>query len=193
MIQGLLDKGFGSVDNWFSDSEIRSLRQSLVTHYDQKHFHEARIGKNENFQKHKLIRTDQVHWLDKDIANAAETRFFDKMDGFVSYLNETCFTGLQNYEFHYAIYPSGSFYKKHVDRFKNDNSRLFSFVAYLTEKWEDGDGGELVLYLKGESVLVIPSPGKVVFFPSELEHEVLLSKSERMSLTGWLKVSSILS
>ena len=191
MIQGLLENGFGSLDNWFSEEEIQNLRQSLRTHYERNVFHEARIGKNEYFQKEKSIRTDQVYWLHREQANQAEQSFFEKMNGFVSYLNNTCYAGIRDYEFHYAMYPPGSFYKRHVDRFKNDNSRLFSFVTYLTESWQVGDGGELVLYYKNQAIPVFPIPGKVIFFRSELEHEVLLSNSDRLSLTGWLKGGSV--
>jgi SM-20-related protein len=187
LIQGLLVKSCGSVDGWFSQDEQDCLRKSLLKHYQQDEFHLAGIGKHAYFQKEKEIRNDQVYWLSKAEANACELRFFQLVDEFVAYLNRTCFAGIRSYEFHYALYEQGSFYKKHVDQFMNDDRRQFSFVTYLTEFWEPGDGGELILYLKKERVTVQPIPGRALFFRSEIPHEVLPANKKRLSITGWLK------
>lgn len=190
LIQGLLDKGFGSVDNWFSEDELIGLRKSLLAQYDKDNFHVAGIGNKHHLQKEKTIRNDQVYWLNKASVNVSEVAFFQKINEFVDYLNRTCFAGIQEHEFHYAVYEEGSFYKRHVDRFKNDTRRQFSFVSYLTEDWQDGDGGELVIYNHDESKIIVqPTPGRVVFFTSDLPHEVLVSKTQRLSLTGWMKTA----
>ena len=187
LIQGLLEKGFGSVDNWYSPGELDCLRKSLRTHYRQDDFHIAGIGKLDNFRKIGKVRSDQVYWLDRTEANDCERQFFARIDEFILYLNRTCFAGIRDAEFHYAVYEPGSFYKKHVDRFQNDGRRLFSFVSYLTESWQQGDGGELVLYPEDEVVKIEPLPGRVIFFRSDLLHEVLLANAQRFSLTGWMK------
>lgn len=187
LIQGLLDKGYGSVDNWYSPAELDCLRKSLRSHYTQDDFHAAGIGKLENFRKVGKVRSDQVYWLDRAAANDCEEQFFARMDEFTQYLNRTCFAGIRDMEFHYAVYEAGSFYKKHVDRFQNDGRRLFSFVSYLTESWQEGDGGELVLYPDDEVVKIEPLPGRVIFFKSDLLHEVLVANAQRFSLTGWMK------
>ena len=187
MIQGLLDRGFGSVDNWLSDEELDCLRKSVLSRYQDGLFHQAGIGSAENFQKATTIRNDKVLWLERPDPGTCEQAFFQKMDTFVEYLNRTCFTGIKSYEFHYAVYEKGSFYKKHIDRFKNDLSRQFSFVTYLSESWEPGDGGELLLYTEKDVLTISPNPGKILFFRSDLPHEVLRTKKTRLSLTGWMK------
>ena len=107
-----------------------------------------------------------------------------------SYLNSTCFTGIKSYEFHYALYEKGAFYKKHLDQFKTDNGRAFSMIIYLNESWKIEDGGELKIYQTTEIQLIAPENQKCVFFKSnELEHEVLLTNVSRMSITGWLKTT----
>lgn len=189
LIQGLLEKGFGSVDNWFSPAELDCLRKSLLGRFENNDFHPAGIGKNENFRKTPKIRSDQVHWLNKDQANDCEKDFYRKMDDFVIYFNRTCFAGVREYEFHYAVYESGSFYKKHIDRFWNDDRRKYSFVSYLTEQWLPGEGGELLMYTGEEVVKIEPVPGRIIFFSAELPHEVLQTKVKRLSLTGWMKTS----
>ena len=111
------------------------------------------------------------------------------MDKFISYLNETCYTGITSYEFHYTMYEKGSFYHKHIDQFKNDDSRKYSMILYLNADWKTGDGGELCIHHDDYLQYITPNIGKSVFFKSnELIHEVMLNNVPRMSITGWLKV-----
>jgi SM-20-related protein len=49
------------------------------------------------------------------------------------------------------------------------------------------DGGELLIH-KNNNQIITPTQGKTVFFKSdELLHEVLVTQTTRMSITGWLK------
>ncbi|HTN18129.1 MAG TPA: 2OG-Fe(II) oxygenase [Chitinophagaceae bacterium] len=140
---------------------------------------------------HKSVRTDVIYWLDRAHNDTVENDFFDLMDAFVLHLNSTCYTGITGYEFHYALYEKGSFYKKHLDQFRNNESRQYSMIMYLNEDWMQGDGGELCIYPAGKQIQNIsPENGKSVFFKSsELEHEVLLTNKPRLSITGWLKIN----
>ena len=187
LIQGLLDKDFESVDNWLEPEELVGLRKSLLAHYDNAHFYTAGIGNKDNLQTLEKIRNDRIRWVDPLLANPCEKKFFEKIQGFVAYLNRTCYTGITSFEFQYAVYTKGSFYKKHVDQFQNDGRRQFSIVFYLTENWEEGDGGELLLYAGKHVTKIEPIPGRMVFFKSDIPHEVLTSHHERLSLTGWMK------
>ncbi len=145
---------------------------------------------NETLVSHdKKVRGDVIYWLDRSHHDRNENSFFDLMDTFVRYLNKTCYTGITGYEFHYARYDTGSFYKKHLDRFRNDSGRQYSMIMYLNEDWQLADGGELCIYQNGTQQNISPTNGKTIFFKSsELEHEVLLTHKPRMSITGWLKV-----
>ncbi|WP_046745127.1 2OG-Fe(II) oxygenase [Kordia zhangzhouensis] len=187
LIQGLLDKGFGSVDNWLTHEELVGLRKSLLTHQENDHFHAAGIGNKDNLLVLKKIRNDQIYWLNRTKANHWEQLFLEKIDAYVDYLNRTCFTGIQSCEFQYAIYDKGSYYKKHVDRFKNDDKRQFTIVFYLSEAWKQGDGGELRLYTEDTFTEIQPIPGRMVFFRSDIEHEVMMANAQRLSLSGWMK------
>ena len=128
--------------------------------------------------------------MDRKHENATETKFLNFIDEFVDYLNRTCFTGNTSYKFHYAHYEKGHFYKRHLDQFQNNNQRQFSMICYLNEGWSETDGGELCVY-KGETKeLISPTNGKCVFFKSdELEHEVLPTQTDRLSVTGWFMVT----
>lgn len=148
----------------------------------------AGTGNNALVTQNKLYRSDQIYWLDKSHNDPNENLFFELMDKFVLYLNSTCYTGITAYEFHYALYDTGSFYKKHVDQFQNNDSRQYSMIMYLNADWQTGDGGELCIHQHGTTQNINPTQGKSVFFKSsELEHEVLLANKPRLSITGWLK------
>jgi SM-20-related protein len=107
---------------------------------------------------------------------------------FIDYLNQTCYTGINDFEFHYAFYEAGSFYQRHLDQFRADLGRKFSLVTYLNDNWSDDDGGKLSLYLQDRDVSIFPYGGRSVFFKSdEVEHEVHLAGRSRISIAGWLK------
>ncbi len=138
-------------------------------------------------QDHRM-RGDKIFWLDRAHNDPSENDFFDLMDSFVLYLNNTCYTGITGYEFHYALYEKGSFYKRHLDQFRNNKSRAYSMILYLNSGWQEKDGGELCVFHPDHVQTIAPINGKCVFFKSsEMEHEVLETNKPRLSITGWLK------
>jgi SM-20-related protein len=189
VISDIASKQFSITDQFFSLEEVDFLRQSLLQRHAEDGFKKAAIGNRLNETIVKSIRGDLIFWIDETKANTSENIFFDKINSLVSYLNKTCFLGILHKEFHYAIYPEGTFYKKHIDTFQNDDRRKLSFVCYLNEAgWLPENGGELVLYLDNEEKTIYPLPGRVVIFESQIiEHEVKPVKTERLSITGWLK------
>ena len=188
LINSFIDNKVGLVDDFLSKPLAAGLKENLITLYADKQMLEAGIGNNTALQHDKLIRSDRIYWLDRSHNNPSEITFFELMDSFVSYLNRTCYTGITGYEFHYALYEKGSFYKKHLDQFKNNKSRAFSMIMYLNTDWQENDGGELCIYHDDHQQLIAPINGTCVFFKSsELEHEVLTTHQPRLSITGWLR------
>ena len=187
-INSYIDNKVGIVENFLPHSLALRLRYNLLKVYDEKQFISAGTG-NEKATQNKSVRSDVIYWLDRNHNAPHENDFFDLVDAFVSHLNNTCYTGITGYEFHYALYETGSFYKKHMDQFRNNDSRKYSMIMYLNEGWQDGDGGELNIHHEDWVQYISPTNGKSVFFKSnELEHEVLVAHKPRMSITGWLKV-----
>lgn len=193
VISDLLEHQYSVVENFFDLSEVELLRNSLLDKYEEDNFKKAAIGNRVNEVIEKAIRGDFILWLNEATAGTAEQAFFKKINHFTDYLNKTCFLGILHKEFHYALYPEGTFYRRHLDTFQNDDRRRLSLVCYLNEQdWKPEYGGELVLYTKedGREVekILYPFPGRVVIFESQiLEHEVKPVKTERLSITGWLK------
>ncbi|MFT6843529.1 MAG: SM-20-related protein, partial [Psychroserpens sp.] len=193
IIQDIGWKKFSIIDDFFSSEIVSHLRQSLLNKHEDNRFKKAAIGNRVNELIVKSIRGDHILWIDERTANTAESLFFNQINDLVSYLNKTCFMGILQKEFHYALYPKGTFYKRHIDTFQNDDRRKLSFVCYLnTEDWKPENGGELVLYLgeKGMEAekIIYPFPGRIVIFESQIiEHEVKPVEIQRFSITGWLK------
>ncbi|AIT10040.1 oxidoreductase [Candidatus Francisella endociliophora] len=189
IIDNYLNKGFCIIDNWLTIDETIKLREELTNFYQADYFRKSAIGNRLNESLERTIRSDFICWIDE---TKYAKSFFEKINEFIEYINKTCFAGIVTKEFHYAMYPKGSFYKKHLDTFQNDDRRTISIVCYLNENWNDSFGGQLKLYLDNENLQIFPTNGKIVLFDSKkIEHEVLpvLIENQRLSITGWLKTN----
>lgn len=194
IISDIANQQFSLIEDFFSVDEVSTLRDSLLEKYEQDTFKKAAIGNRLNESIIKSVRGDNIFWLDELKSDIPEKLFFEKINDLIRYLNRTCFMGILQKEFHYALYPKGTFYKRHIDTFQNDNRRKLSVVCYLNdESWQAENGGELVLYLKQDhqetEKIIYPFPGRVVIFESQIiEHEVRpVLQNQRLSITGWLK------
>ena len=148
----------------------------------------AGTGNNPVVHREKSLRGDKIYWMDKANDNEHETAFLLLAEELIEYLNSTCYTGINAYEFHYALYEKGPGYKRHKDQFSSNNHRKFSFINYLNTGWVEEDGGQLLIYEEGNTQSIQPQSQTAVFFKSsETEHEVSLANRSRMSITGWLK------
>lgn len=189
LIQGLIDQDYGCCEDFINPGTVSGLRDTINNLSKAGKTQSAGLGKQLDFQKDKLIRGDKIKWLEKNSDDVHEAVYQKKVGNFINYLNATCYTSLNGFESHYANYETKSFYKRHLDQFKNDTGRKYSMVLYLNENWQKEDGGMLSLYLKGGNQRDIsPTGGKMVFFKSdEMEHEVHPSfTKDRISITGWL-------
>jgi SM-20-related protein len=186
LIDSYLATQVGVVKNFLTEKLSAQLVENLSLLYTTGKLLPAGTGNDKLVKHDKLVRSDKIYWLDRAHNNIHENAFFDVMDCFISYLNRTCYTGITGYEFHYALYEKNSFYKRHLDNFMQNGSRAYSMIMYLNT---EVDGGDLRIYRQGGSQDISPNAGKSVFFKStELEHEVLVTRLPRMSITGWLKV-----
>jgi len=191
LINSYIDNQVGISENFLSPSLAIHLKDDLNAHYSNQHMHTAGTSNASIAAQNKTVRGDMIYWLDRKHNNQNENDFFKLMDDFVTRLNSTCYTGITGYEFHYTRYDTGVFYKKHVDQFRNDQSRKFSMITYLNADWQQPDGGELCIHHADSMQNISPTNCKSVFFKSnELVHEVLLTHKPRLSITGWLKVDA---
>ena len=125
-----------------------------------------------------------MYWLSRQ--NDTELQeLFHRTDELIERIKRLCFLSISDFECHLAYYPEGTFYQKHVDQFKERNNRVISFVLYLNENWQAGDGGELIIHQENEEIKVEPLKNRLILFKSaEVLHEVALTHKPRMSVTG---------
>lgn len=188
IIDEIVGRDFAVFENLFDESTLKGLKKLLLQKIEGDELKEAGIGKQSNFIHNQAVRSDKIQWIDPDSANEFEQEFNRKILDLSNYLNKTCYAGISGSEFHYACFETGTFYKRHFDRFTNDSARKFSVITYLNCDWKEGDGGELVLYLNDAELKIKPEWGRTVIFRSHLiEHEVLVSLKKRLSVTGWLR------
>ncbi len=186
-VEGVLERNYAVIDDFLPAPLVTSLRHNLLHRKAEGLMHPAGIGKHFTYQKNLRVRGDLISWIDEHPADPSEVAFIQRVEQLIQYLNRTCFTALNGFEFHYAFYDEGSFYKRHLDQFQHDRGRKFTLVTYLNEDWKEADGGQLVLYLPEGTQEVLPLGGRAVFFKAdEIEHEVRMAHRPRFSIAGWL-------
>jgi SM-20-related protein len=188
LIDSYLDNNIGLDAGFLSTALSNGLQQNILQLQEDDMMHAAGIGNDTVKDAAQKMRGDKIYWMDKSHDNIFEQEFLHQVEGFIERLNSTCYTGINSYEFHYAVYEEGSFYKRHRDQFKNDSNRKYSLISYLNNNWLEEDGGQLLVYQNETVQKISPQSQTAVFFKSEeMEHEVALAHRSRMSITGWLK------
>lgn len=184
---GLAEEGYAVVDQFLTTSEVDAILNLEAFKNGLAQFKKAGIGKSQQHQINESIRGDYIQWLDKTSAPASVNVYLDRLNSLITFLNRSLYLSLKDYEVHMTIYPSGSFYKRHLDQFKKDDHRKLSVICYLNHDWKEEHGGQLRIYLPEGSKDFLPVAGRLICFRSDqLEHEVLLANRERLSLTGWM-------
>jgi SM-20-related protein len=104
-------------------------------------------------------------------------------------LNAHALLGLFELELHYAWYPPGAGYERHVDQPQGRVQRLVSLVLYLNEGWAPEAGGELRIFdAAGGHRDIAPVAGRLVcFLTPGREHAVLPTQRDRLSVSGWFR------
>ena len=188
LIDSFLENNIGIDTCFMSKTLSNGLQQNIVQLQKEGLMIAAGIGNEVVMDAKQNMRSDKIYWMDKSHSNIFEQEFLSQVEDFVEYLNRTCYTGINGYEFHYAVYEAGSGYKRHKDQFKNDSNRKYSLIHYLNVNWEEENGGNLLVYQNDLVQQIHPKSQTAVFFKSdEIEHEVSKSNRSRMSVTGWLK------
>jgi SM-20-related protein len=193
ILDEIANHGYAVIKDFLSHQDISALaRQAKVLH-SAGEMHKATTGitKVEN----STLRGDFIHWIEASNASAVEICYLKAMAKLQKAINQEFFLGLFEFESHFAIYPPGTGYQKHLDQFIGKEERKVSCIFYLNDNWHTDDGGELRMYLNKKEdkrfIDITPQAGTlVVFLSSDFLHEVLPAKRERMSITGWFRTRS---
>ena len=167
--------------------EVRALRDCANARESRGDFAAARVGAPGAEQRLESIRGDFTCWLREPFA-PCERALLDGLEVLRLQFNRDLFLGLFDLELHYARYPPGAAYARHVDQPHGSAQRQVSFVLYLNPDWQPDDGGALRIYGADGPLDVEPLGGRLVcFLTSGREHEVMPARRERHSISGWFR------
>ena len=183
ILDDLDQHGFAIIDDAYSGDYVHQLIEECTSNLNR--FREAAI-QNGVISK---IRSDHILWLHPELH--ISNQHVQSLFSLGQELNRAFYLGIRDVEAHFACYNSGEFYALHRDNPQGKNGRMISAVYYLHEDWQDSWGGELHLQDKNDIWHVLkPKPNRIALFQSDLLHEVLEAKHQRLSITGWLRSDS---
>jgi SM-20-related protein len=184
----LASRGISIRDRFIASAQIHALLQCAHARQARGDFAPARIGGEARAQRRDDIRGDFTCWL-REPLYPAERSLLEQLEEMRLELNREAFLGLFELELHYARYPPGAGYARHVDQPLQSTQRLVSLVLYLNVNWTPSDGGALRLYeTDGRTLDIEPFGGRLVcFLTPGREHEVLPAWRERLSISGWFR------
>jgi len=199
LADALAERGWALTQHILTPAQVSAVRDDLRACWTGGLFCEAAVGKGAAKRVHSEIRSDHILWLttntDHEYSRPALAAYWQQMEALRQTVNRHLFLGAQEIEAHYAVYPAGTFYKRHLDQHRGSKERLLTCILYVNEAWTAEDGGVLRLYDDTEPegfCDVVPEGGTFVCFRSDLvEHEVLPAKRERYSVTGWLRKQAL--
>jgi SM-20-related protein len=182
----LAERGISVQDEFLTAAQVAELSDCLEARRARGEFTAARIGAGQTLQRRQDIRGDFICWLDEPLF-AAEARVLASFEQLRLRLNREALLGLFELELHYAAYPPGAGYTRHVDQPQGKARRKVSLVLYLNRDWDPAAGGELRVFGAGDANFdVQPLGGRLVcFLTAGQEHCVLAATRQRLSLTGW--------
>ncbi|WP_408599266.1 2OG-Fe(II) oxygenase [Pseudomonas sp. PLMAX] len=188
IVDDLAASGWSQQNFFLSQDLTRALAAECRKRAAEGELAPAAVGRGPSSEIREGIRGDHIQWIEPGQAEVCDS-YLGLMDSLREALNRGLFLGLEDFESHFAMYPPGAFYLKHVDRFRDDDRRMVSAVVYLNDAWLPEHGGQLRMYLNdAEQYDVVPVGGcLVVFLSGEVPHEVLPANRERLSLTGWFR------
>lgn len=153
---------------------------------DQELLRAAGTGTLSQYEINRSVRGDKIHWLQRNDTSEVIVLLYKELQNLMEELNREFFLSLSDAEFHFAAYPPGTFYRKHIDQFNGRNNRQISVILYMNDDWQQGDGGELRIYTESGIEDIAPLGNRLLIFKSDtIEHEVLETLKPRYSLTGW--------
>lgn len=184
-------QGWSTHPAFLGPAAAAALRQRACAWWQEGDFRPACVGRGPFRRQDRAVRTDHVRWLDLSTGGPFHDVFTTWFEPLRRALNSRLYLGLFELEAHVTVYPTGSFYVRHLDRFQDAPHRAVTVILYLNPEWQAADWGLLRIFLPQadgteKTCDVPPLAGTLVTFLSgEFPHEVLPTTRERLSVTGW--------
>jgi SM-20-related protein len=189
IVSALAEPGWCVVPDFLNAAETTALRNECLDANTNSAFHRAGVGRGAS-EVRSDIRGDHVLWVDEAHAGPVLHNVLARLEAIRLAVNQALFLGLFDVELHFAIYPPGTGYRRHLDRFQDDDRRTLTVILYLNGNWSPADGGLLRFWPdeRADALEIEPAGGTLVTFLSDrFWHEVLPTQRQRLSLTGWFR------
>ncbi len=189
LAQTLATHGLAVMPRAIAPDLVAALREEIHAHRVRAGMHPARIGRGRGRRRVAAVRGDWICWLDG--SSEAQRLFLAQLEAIRQQVNAALWLGLFEVEAHFALYPPGAGYQRHVDAFQQDNPRRLSAVLYLNRHWRSAQGGALTIYdPQGQEVQrILPEAGTLVLFLSQsVPHAVLPTRRWRASIAAWFRI-----
>lgn len=174
-------------DAFISEERVRELLECAAQRQARGDFKAARVGADTRLKERHDIRGDLTCWLLEPLFEP-ERELLRDLEALRLELNRDGFLGLFDLELHYAWYPPGAGYARHLDQLQQRDERQVSLILYLNERWEAGAGGELRIFGAAGARDVEPIAGRLAYFMTAgREHAVLPTRDGRLSISGWFR------
>ena len=180
ILDDLDQHGFAIIDDVYPTDYVHALVNECTTHLNEFRAAAIQNGVISN------IRSDHILWINDHLDIAQQ--HINTLKQLSNTLNRSFYLGINDIEAHFACYNTGEFYALHRDNPQGKNGRMISAVYYLHEQWHEDWGGQLHLQDKNNQWHTIqPQPNRIAMFQSDLLHEVIEAKHQRLSITAWLR------
>jgi len=186
--EDLTSAGISVRDQYLGAAQVRALLECLPKRQARGEFAAARVGAAATLRQDVGVRGDLTCWLAEPLF-PAERELLLGFEQLRMQLNRDLTLGLFELDLHYAWYPPGAGYARHVDQPHGTADRRLSLILYLNENWQAGAGGELEIFdAHGGCRQIEPLAGRLVCFLSAgREHAVRPAYRDRFSITGWFR------
>ena len=189
LIEALAGEGWYVQRDAWTAQDCAALLAELREHDAAGRLQPAGTGRGAGRAVRAELRGDRILWLDTHDGGPATRGFLAGMQALGREINAALHLGIAEYEAHFAVYPPGGRYVRHLDRHRDSDARLVSTVLYLNPEWDESAGGTLHLWTtQAHSVEVVPRAGTLVtFLSASIAHEVQAATRERFSIAGWFR------
>ena len=195
------------IPNFLSDDEI----EKIIKYAEDLPTEDAKVGgnvqekekklftpdyhiKNPNLGKVPRARITNLKWIE---LNSDTNWLYKKIINQIHKVNQENFDMIlkfvENLQFSEYTESQQGFYAKHDDCGDKGglenfvDIRKLSFSIQLTDE-KEYEGGDLILYVDGKEVKAPKSKGTIVFFESNIQHEVKpVKKGIRHALVSWVQ------
>ncbi len=188
LVASIADSGYAIFPGLIRPEIAAEIRREMDALREHDRFRPAAVGKGNAKQLAPETRGDGTAWFDPGELTITQEKLVGVFAPIREDLNAGLYLGLWDWEGHYAIYPPGTFYRQHLDRFAADSRRTVSMVFFFNPDWRASDGGSLRLEIPGGPLDVSPEIGTAAFFLSDrIRHEVVETTRDRYSFAGWFR------